>query len=92
MEENFLKVLLYGEEEFSSKINFDILKSTIEFIKKNQIALVAHYFFLNFFPSDQVLNIFLCILCSIMYRIYINQYLSYVDFVSSVASLYYFYF
>ena len=92
MEENFLKVLLYGEEEFSSKINFDILKSTIEFIKKNQIALVAHYFFLNFFPSDQVLNIFLCILCSIMYRIYINQYLSYVNFVSSVASLYYFYF
>ena len=63
-EENLLKVLLYGAEEFSFKINSEILKCTIKFIKK-QIALVARYFFLNFSPSDQVLNIFLFILCSI---------------------------
>ena len=54
-EENLLKVLLYRAEEFSFKINSEILKWTIKFIKK-QIALVAHYFFLIFSPSDQVLN------------------------------------
>ena len=58
-EENLLKVLLYGAEEFSFKINFEVLKCTIKLIKKKkQIALVARYFFLNFFSSDQVLNIF----------------------------------
>ena len=46
-EENFLKVLLYRAEEFSFKINSEILKCTIKFIKKNQIALMTHYFFLN---------------------------------------------
>ena len=46
-EENLLKVLLYRAEEFSFKINSEILKCTIKFIKKTQIALVAHYFFLN---------------------------------------------
>ena len=34
-EENLLKVLLYGAEEFSFKINSEILKCTIKFIKKN---------------------------------------------------------
>ena len=62
--ENLLKVLLYGAEEFSFKIKSEILKCTIKFIKK-QIALMARYFFLNFYPSEQVFNIFLCILCSI---------------------------
>ena len=33
-EENLLKVLLYGAEEFSFKINSKILKCTIKFIKK----------------------------------------------------------
>ena len=33
-EENLLKVLLYGAEEFSFKINSEILKCTIKFIKK----------------------------------------------------------
>ena len=33
-EENLLKVLLYGAEEFSFKINNKILKCTIKFIKK----------------------------------------------------------
>ena len=47
LEENYLKVLLYRAEEFSFKINSEILKCTIKFIKKTQIALVAHYFFLN---------------------------------------------
>ena len=62
-EEN-LKVLLYGAEEFYFKNNSKILKCTINLSEK-QIALVAHCFFLNFFPFDQVLNIFLYILCSI---------------------------
>ena len=63
-EENLLKVPLYGAEEFSFKINSEILKCTIKFSKKKQkqnktkqIALVAHYFFLIFFPSDQVFGI-----------------------------------
>ena len=33
-EENLLKVLLYGAKEFSFKINSEILKCTIKFIKK----------------------------------------------------------
>ena len=33
-EENLLKVLLFGAEEFSFKINSEILKCTIKFIKK----------------------------------------------------------
>ena len=33
-EENLLKVLLYGAEEFSFKINSKTLKCTIKFIKK----------------------------------------------------------
>ena len=33
-EENLLKVLLYGAEEFSFKINSEILKCTIKFIQK----------------------------------------------------------
>ena len=34
LEENLLKVLLYGAEEFSFKINSEILNCTIKFIKK----------------------------------------------------------
>ena len=35
-EENLLKVLLYEAEEFSFKINSEILKCTIKFIKKKK--------------------------------------------------------
>ena len=35
-EENLFKILLYGAEEFSFKINSEILKCTIKFIKKNK--------------------------------------------------------
>ena len=70
VEENLLKLLLYGAEECSSKINSEILKCTIKFIKKKK-KKTYHFcgplFFSSFFPSDsdQVINIFLCILCSI---------------------------
>ena len=73
-EENLLKVPLYGAEEFSFKINSEILKCTIKFSKKKQkqnktkqIALVAHYFFLIFSPLTKYLVFynFICILCSI---------------------------
>ena len=57
-ESNLLKVLLYGVEEFSFKINFEVLKCTIKLIKKTQIALVARYFFLNFFPLTRYLIFF----------------------------------
>ena len=33
-EENLLKVLLYGVEEFTSQMNSEVLKCTIKFIKK----------------------------------------------------------
>ena len=36
-EENLLKVLLYGAEEFSFMIDSEILKCTIKFIKKNRL-------------------------------------------------------
>ena len=72
VEENLLKVLLYGAEECSSKINSEILKCTIKFIKKKKTKKKPDHFsgplFLSSFSpsdSDQVLNIFLCILCSI---------------------------
>ena len=45
-EEKVLKTLLYGAEDFTSQMNSEILKCTINFIQK-QIALVA----LHFFPS-----------------------------------------
>ena len=47
-EEKLLKILNYGEEDFTSQMNSEILKCTITFIKK-QIALVALYFFASFF-------------------------------------------
>ena len=46
-EENLLKILLYGVEGFTSRMNSEILKYTIKFIKK-RIALVALYFFPSF--------------------------------------------
>ena len=36
-EENLLKVLLYGAEEFSFMIDSEILKCTIKFIEKNRL-------------------------------------------------------
>ena len=35
-EENLLKILLYGAEDFTSQINFAILKCTIKLLKKNR--------------------------------------------------------
>ena len=64
-EVNLLEVLLYGAEEFSFKINSEILKYTTKFIKKTRSLLWPIISFLIYSPSDQVLNIFLCILCSI---------------------------
>ena len=46
-EEKVLKTLLYGAEDFTSQMNSEILKCTINFIQK-QIALVALYFFPSF--------------------------------------------
>ena len=55
-EENLLKVLLYGAEDFTSQMNSEILKCTIKFIK--QIALVALHFFPSiFFLPDQIFSI-----------------------------------
>ena len=68
-EENLLKVLLYGAEDFTSQMNSEILKCTIKFIK--QIALVALHFFPSIFFSLTkylVFNIFymyFMFLCSI---------------------------
>ena len=57
-EEHLLKVLLYGAEDFTSRMNSEILKYTTKFVKK-QIALVALYFFPSFFSLTKylVLNI-----------------------------------
>ena len=46
-EEKLLKILLYGAEDLTSHMNFEILKCTIKFVKK-QTALVALYFFPSF--------------------------------------------
>ena len=35
-EENILKVLLYGEEDLTSQMNYESLKCTIKFIKKTE--------------------------------------------------------
>ena len=61
-------ISIFGRKSFKSTTLWsrtEILKCSIKFIKKNQIALVAHYFFLNLFSSDLVFNIFTCIFCSI---------------------------
>ena len=96
VEENLLKVLLYGAEECSSKINSEILKCTIKFIKKktNQINLVVHYFFLHFLPLTltKYLIFFYVFYVQSKYRIYIKRYMYYVNFVSCIFLLYYFYF
>ena len=57
--ENLLKVPLYGSEEFSFKINSQILNCIITFLKKKKNALVAQYLFLVFFyfSSDQIFGI-----------------------------------
>ena len=48
-EENLLKVLLYGAEEFSFKINSKILNCTIKFIKKTD-HFSGPLFLSSFFP------------------------------------------
>ena len=48
-EENLLKILLYEAEEFSFKINSEVLKCTIKFIEKTD-RFSVDYFFLNFCP------------------------------------------
>ena len=94
-EENLLKILLYGAEDFTSQMNSEILKCTINLLKK-QIALMALYFFPSFFVSLSkylVFNVFymyFMFLCSI----YVQnlRYMSSVSFVSCVVLFYYFYF
>ena len=104
-EENLLKVLLYGLEEFSFKINSEILKCTIKFIKKTDRFSCSLFFSWIFSPNDQVNNghkadftlqftkthRFPLIYVQFMYRIYIKRYISYVNFVSCVVLFYYFY-
>ena len=80
LEENLLKVILYRAEEFSFKINSEILKCTIKFIKR-QIALAVHYFLLVFSPLTKYLIFFYVFYVQFMYRIYIERYMSYVNFV-----------
>ena len=91
LEENLLKVILYRAEEFSFKINSEILKCTIKFIKR-QIALAVHYFLLVFSPLTKYLIFFYVFYVQFMYRIYIERYMSYVNFVSCAVLFYYFYF
>ena len=96
VEENLLKLLLYGAEECSSKINSEILKCTIKFIKKKkkQITLVVHYLFLHFFPLTltKYLIFFYVFYVQSKYRIYITRYIYYVNFVSCIFLFNYFYF
>ena len=50
LNENLLKIFLYGAEDFSTQMNSEILKCTIKFTKFNDplfINLVALYFFLS---------------------------------------------
>ena len=91
-----LKILHYGAEDFSSQMNYEILKCTIKFIKK-QIALVALYFFpsfLSFFftlTKYLAFNIFsmsLMFYVQSLYRIYSKRYMSSVSFVSCLILFY----
>ena len=95
-EEKLLKILHYGAEDFSSQMNYEILKCTIKFIKK-QIALVALYFFpsfLSFFftlTKYLAFNIFsmsLMFYVQSLYRIYSKRYMSSVSFVSCLILFY----
>ena len=93
LEENLLKVILYRAEEFSFKINSEILKCTIKFILLlYKIALAVHYFLLVFSPLTKYLIFFYVFYVQFMYRIYIERYMSYVNFVSCAVLFYYFYF
>ena len=98
-EENLLKVPLYGAEEFSFKINSEILRCTIKFSKKtkqNKPDRFSGPLFLSYFfplwPSIWYFTILYVFYVQSMYRIYIKRYMSYVSFVSFVVLCYYFYF
>ena len=67
-EQKGLKILLYGAEDFTSQMNFEILKFTIKFIKK-QIALVALYFFSSF-PFSLSLSLFLSLTKYLVFNIF----------------------
>ena len=89
-EENLLKILLYGVEDFTSQMNSEILKSTIKFIKKANHFSGPRFlscFFFSFFPSSMtkysVFSIFLYVFyVPSMYRIYSKRDMSSVSFVS----------
>ena len=89
-EENLLKILLYGVEDFTSQMNSEILKSTIKFIKKANHFSGPRFlscFFFPFFPSSMtkysVFSIFLYVFyVPSMYRIYSKRDMSSVSFVS----------
>ena len=53
-EENLLKVLFYGVEDFTSQMNSEILKCTIKFIKKTETFFPSFFFLLLL---DQVFTI-----------------------------------
>ena len=91
-EEKLLKVLLYGAEEFSFRINSEILKCPIKFIKKTDCFSGPLFLFYFFSPLTKHLIFFYVFYVQSMYRINIKRYMSYVSFVSCVALFYYFYF
>ena len=91
-EENLLKVLLYGAEEFSFRINSEILKCTIKFVKKTDRFSGPLFLFYFFSPLTKHLIFFYVFYVQSMCRINIKRYMSYVSFVSCVVLFYYFYF
>ena len=64
-EEKLLKILLYGAEDFTSQMNFEILKWTIKYIKKTDLSLflsLTKYLAFNIFLY--VFNVFMFNLCT----------------------------
>ena len=73
LEENLLKVLLYGAVEFSFNINSENLQCTAKFIKK-QIGLLTHYFFLSFFNSPLIKYLVFNIFYFTLWTIYVQNF------------------
>ena len=68
-EENLLKVLLYEAEEFSFKINSEILKCTIKFIKKKTDRFSVSLFRFQFLPPPLPLTKYLIFLLYFMFNL-----------------------
>ena len=75
-EENLLKVLLYGAEDFTFQMNSEFLKCTIIFFKNTDCFSGPPFLSYFFFSLTKylVLNIFLCVFyvfnVQFIYRIY----------------------